>query len=353
MGGWLWGARIASTRHVLDDAAARLRPHLAAAVARLRSPNGPPVKMYVHGKAPVRTAVGLYSLILNGYRPSEVLLYGEEQWPPASRAFFADLLPFARVAPQRAVVRELSAFGIPDLVRAAETHWFVMKACVAMLCGPSEFCLMDDDVFILDALDDALDAFRSHDLVFAQDWDHGAAYQESWLPSPGAPRIGDAGRMNAGLYWARAGDRRRMARDTVRVAPDAVVPFVWEQGFIASRFAGGRALGLPTQRYFYPLFDGLPGGVMAYDYRNNPSGFASIHFGGAIDKPTEAGSLALAPEILDRAGVTRTAARGAIDLGAHDLAPSAGDTRGDPYFGAMFELMRRSLVPGGSSSGWG
>ena len=70
---------------------------------------------------------------------------------------------------------------------------------------------------------------------------------------------------------------------------------------IALLFAKSRVIELPTQRYFYPLFDGMPGGFLEYDYRENPCGFASIHFGGMNDhKPDDRAMLYLAPAILGR-----------------------------------------------------
>ena len=67
----------------------------------------------------------------------------------------------------------------------------------------------------------------------------------------------------------------------------------------AALFAGDRTLELSTQRYFYPLFDGLPGGILGYDYARNPCGFASVHFGGLVEKPGDTVALFLAPEILN------------------------------------------------------
>jgi hypothetical protein len=80
---------------------------------------------------------------------------------------------------------------------------------------------------------------------------------------------------------------------------------LWEQGFFAALFAGDPTLELPTQRYFYPLFDGLPGGIMDYDYASNPCGFASVHFGGLVEKPGDTAALALAAEILNGATGTK------------------------------------------------
>jgi hypothetical protein len=46
------------------------------------------------------------------------------------------------------------------------------------------------------------------------------------------------------------------------------------------------------------LLDGLPGGILGYDYRNNPCGFRAIHFGGLPEKPSDAVALVLADDIL-------------------------------------------------------
>ncbi len=57
---------------------------------------------------------------------------------------------------------------------------------------------------------------------------------------------------------------------------------------------------LPSQRYFYPAFDGLPGGLLGYDYAGNPCGFVTIHFGAHFQKPSDSESLLLANQILGR-----------------------------------------------------
>jgi len=55
-----------------------------------------------------------------------------------------------------------------------------MKACVGLLDGPEEFGLVDDDLFVLDPVDDALEAFGRHDLVFIPDCDHAREYHRTW-----------------------------------------------------------------------------------------------------------------------------------------------------------------------------
>jgi hypothetical protein len=87
----------------------------------------------------------------------------------------------------------------------------------------------------------------------------------------------------------------------LRVPPGPINAMDWEQGIIASEYASGRTCRLPSQRYFYPFFDGLPGGVAGYDYAANPCGFASIHFGALRHKPDDRTTLTLAPQLFARA----------------------------------------------------
>lgn len=69
---------------------------------------------------------------------------------------------------------------------------------------------------------------------------------------------------------------------------------------MATQYAHESFYQLPTQRYFYPYFDGLPGGILGCDYAHNPCEFASMHFGGLAEKPSETVALMLAPHILGR-----------------------------------------------------
>jgi hypothetical protein len=302
-GGWLWGAHLEPFRELasLVSVAELFKPYLQRVERCLRDPTGPPLKLYTHGAQRVRALTVIYSMMLNGYAPSEVCLYGEHQWDSATRDLFDLLLPFARVIPTQQVLETAESLGGYALAEYARRHWVVFKTCVAMLCRPAEFCLIDDDVLILDRVDDALAAFQDNDLVFAPDADHAGGYQTAWgrinLHS-GPMRTGN---FNAGLYWARNRfDLRQMAANALRIRPDSVANFVWEQGFIATLYANQRTHNLPTQRYFYPLFDGLPCGPLGYDYGLNPCGFVSIHFGGLPAKPNDAAMLQIAPALLSR-----------------------------------------------------
>ena len=302
---WLWGARLSQPgRDGVLTAADVLEFYLEEVQERLRHPEGPPLKYYTDGRTPVRVVAALYSLILQGYAPSAVYLFGENQWSGSARELFARLLPFAQVIPNAQVVSRVRSVGGTRLVDLAQHYWFVMKTCVSLLCPPEEFCLMDDDVFILDRLDDALAAFEKNDLVFIPDQDLSAGFMRTW----GVQASGfSTKRFNAGLYWLRqVYDARWLGMQMLRGRPRANESYNWEQGFIAMMYAQRNTLELPGQRYFYPLFDGLPGSMLGYDYAHNPCGFASIHFGGLAEKPSDGVAIHILNQILAHNSESKT-----------------------------------------------
>jgi len=307
VGGWIWGARLDTARSRNDETLADLLgSYLEVVQEKLQTPNGPPLKLFTHGGTPGRAVTAVYSMILNGYVPSAVLLYGDYQWNHQAHNFFSRLLPFGQVVPTAEVLNQIRAVGSATLVDWAKRYWFVHKACIAVLHAPDEFCLIDDDIFILDPVQDALDAFQGNDLVFAPDTNHGPRYQIAWRSMLNRGTTIGTGTFNAGLYWARNHyDKARVAASALAVHPGSTPAYVWEQGFIASLYAGGRSFQLSTQRYFYPLFDGLPCGRLGYDYAQNPCGFVSVHFGGLAEKPCEEHMFDLAPQVLGR-GLTKT-----------------------------------------------
>jgi hypothetical protein len=300
-GEWLWGARLIAAQNGLDAWAGLLLHHLGRVEDRLKRPDGPPLKMYFAGHSPLRTVLALYSMILNGYAPAEVVLFGEYQWSEESRRLFNALLPFARIVQTGEVLQRVEAAGEPRLAAMAMENWFVMKLCAGLLCPPDEFCFMDDDVFILDPIDEALRAFEICDLVFAPDADYGEAYRSAWgsLYTKGGAM--PTGAINTGLYCLRnTHEPQRIAESLMRAPLHSLPGWMWEQGFMACEYGNGSSFKLPSQRYFYPYFDGLPGGLSGYDYALNPCGFVSIHFGGLAEKPSDNAALALAPEVLGR-----------------------------------------------------
>jgi hypothetical protein len=215
---------------------------------------------------------------------------------------FAKALPFARVVPTDEVLDRVEALGGQARVDLAQSYWWVMKAVILTHCPPQEFCHMDDDIIVLDRMDDVLDAFRGHDLVFAPDADWAGSYRDAWGAVIGGPPAIRTGTFNAGLFWMRSSyEPQQVAKYMLNGPhPRDVREWIWEQGLIAVLFASNSTLELSTQRYFWPLWDGMPGGYLEYDYAQNPCGFTIIHFAGWWIKPSNQVMLQVAPEILGR-----------------------------------------------------
>jgi hypothetical protein len=300
-GEWMWGAHLLPANDSFSIAVDLLLGYLSAVERRLKQPDGPPLKMYFSGQNPLRTVVAIYSMILNGYSPSEILVFGEYQWSDQASRLFKALLPFARIVPTREVLERIESLAGHQLVDLAQRHWFVMKTCIGLLCPPKEYCFMDDDVFILDRIDEALGAFQKCNLIFAPDADYGETYLSAWgwlyAKSESLPTAS----INTGIYCLRnTQDPRKIASNLMKVPVDSLPGWMWEQGFMACQYGAESVYKLTAQRYFYPYCDGLPGGMLGYDYAMNPCGFVSIHFGGLAEKPSDAAALALAPDILGR-----------------------------------------------------
>ena len=165
---------------------------------------------------------------------------------------------------------------------------------------------MDDDVVVLGPTDDALAAFAEADAVYLPDTDHGNAYLSVWGPVFGRVTPLPTRRFNTGLMWIRNTQPAAQLARLMLQGRDSVTrgAWVWEQGFIATLFAQGRSHALPSQRYLLPIWDGLPGGVLGYDYATNPCRFRAIHFAGLWERLSDPAALHLAPEILSHgAGV--------------------------------------------------
>jgi hypothetical protein len=116
-GGWSWSVRPAEGT-ALTSPDGLITEFLPEIRRRMTEPEGPPVKLFTDGRTPLRTVLGLYSMILNGYSPSAVLLFGEHQWPAASRRIFAEALPFAGVIDTAAVRWAIDQAGGLGL-----SHW--------------------------------------------------------------------------------------------------------------------------------------------------------------------------------------------------------------------------------------
>jgi hypothetical protein len=295
-GAWLWGARLEEAPE--RDPIAGFREK---ACRRLDAPEGPPLKIFCQGREPLRTILAVYSMILNGYVPAAVVVFGEHQWPVETRACFERALPFARIVPTAEVLSTVRSWGGTALAEMAKLHWFVMKSCISLLCAPREFCLMDDDIVVLGAVDDGLAAFGESEFVFAPDLDHEALYVSTWGGVFGSTELSDTAAVNTGLYWLRNPfEPKYLAQRMLAGASLVSAQWAWEQGLFAHLFHHRPVTQLPSQRYFYPLLDGLPGGIEGYDYACNPCGFATIHFGGPIHKPGDGTMSPLLTQILSR-----------------------------------------------------
>lgn len=297
-GEWMWAGRL----EPMESSTATLQifsSYLPRVQKSLRQPNGPPLKLFFGSSSPARSILSVYSMILNGYCPPSVQVFGDHQWDTESRRVLVELLPFAEIVPADKVRQELTAIK-QGLAELAFSHWQVMKLCVGLLCGADEYCFMDDDMFIVDRLKDALEAFKTHDLVYAPDADYSHDYAGIWGASGQKKQI-PTGNINTGLYWLRNKHKReRIAARLLAVPAGSAPSWQWEQGFMAHEYSGDAVYALSEHRYFYPYFDGLPGGPTGYDFAGNPCGFASVHYGGLAQKPSDAAARMLAAQLLNR-----------------------------------------------------
>lgn len=300
-GHWKWAAFLDSRPFTPRRSVETLLAYLPRVQERLRAPNGPPLKMFTNAAAPARAVLAIYSMVLNGYSPSQVLLYGSHQWSGSAWRVLTTAMPFARVVHASEVCAAVEAAGGQTMMTWAERSWVVMKTATLVLTAPSAFCAIDDDVVVLDRVDDALEAFTANDLVYVQDMDNERAFADAWGGAiPRLPRPLPTRTFNAGLYWLRRyHDQRLLVEWAQRVDPASVSDgWVWEMGLIASAFAAGTTHALSTQRYLLPMLDGLPGGIAGYDYRANPCGFAAIHYCGIFPKPSDREALLMLPDVL-------------------------------------------------------
>lgn len=297
-GDWMWAGKLEPIASAIATVQT-FSQYIPRIQKALRQPNGPPLKMYFGGSSPARSVLCLYSMVLNGYRPSAIHVFGDYQWSNEARQLFTELLPFAVIVPADKVRQQIAAVR-PQLAEIAFSHWQVMKLCVGLLCGPNEYCFMDDDMLIVGPLKDALESFKTRDLVYAPDADYSSDYSSIW-DGNGTARQLSTGNINTGLYWLRNKHKPAKIADRLLSVPAGSAPsWQWEQGFMATEFARDSTQALSMQRYFYPYFDGLPGGPTGYDYAGNPCGFASIHFGGLAEKLSEPGARTLAAQLLNR-----------------------------------------------------
>jgi hypothetical protein len=300
-GSWVWGARWENREGRIDELLSDIDRYRPCVEAALRRPDGPTLKVFTSASTPVGCALSIYSLVLNGYRPAGIQVFGDYQWTPSATQKMRTLLPFADIVTVDRVERAFDALD-PRLVPLTRSRWSAMKICTGLFFPPYEYCLLDDDIFVLDRLDDALRLYERHNFVYAPDCDRPGCHatirhpvrdeHPDQLPLPN---------VTTGLYLLRNhGDLKAQSERLLSTPPDEHRSYVWEQGFFAWEFARDTTAALSSQRYFVPLYDGLPGGLHGYDWHTNPCEFACVHFGGLAPKPSGEDAGALLHDILGR-----------------------------------------------------
>ena len=299
-GRWIWGARCERTRYSIDELLQGVEPYRQRIEEALTRPDGPALKVFTNGVEPVRCVLSIYSLVLNGYRPAGIQVFGEHQWDAWSTRVLRKLLPFADIVSLGRVEQTLDALN-PALMPLTRRIWGAMKVSIGLFFPPYEYCFLDDDVFVLDRMDDALRLWDDHDLVYAPD--HLTAFRYGRIRYPKRPDRPEPlpRNLSSGIYLLRNnGDLRAQSERVINTPVDNHPSWYWEQGFFAWEFAYGSTTPLPDQRYFVPRFDGLPGGFYGYDWRANPCDFACVHFGATGWKPGDEEAGMLFHDILGR-----------------------------------------------------
>ncbi len=297
---WIWGARCEALQCTVNELLQDLElywPHIGQALAR---PEGPALKVFTNGVDPVRCALSIYSLALNGYRPAGIQVFGDYQWSARSTRILQKLLPFADIVSLSRVERTLDALN-PGLMPLARRVWGAMKICIGLFFPPREYCFLDDDIFVVGRMDDAFQLWDRHDFVHAPDNMTTFRYSPVRYPKrPGSPEPAPRN-LSTGIYLLKNhGDLGAQSERLLNTPIDDHHSWFWEQGFFSWEFAYGSTAALPDQRYFVPRFDGLPGGLYGYDWRRNPCDFACVHFGASNWKPGDEDAGILFHEIAGR-----------------------------------------------------
>jgi hypothetical protein len=300
-GRWIWGARWEPVKFTLDDLLLGAEPHRRRVEEALTRPNGPVLKVFTNAADPVRCVLSIYSLVLNGYRPAGIQVFGDYQWNARSTRVMRTLLPFADIVSLSRVERALDAVN-PGLTPLVRQLWGAMKACIGLFFPPYAYCYLDDDVFVLDRMDDALQLWERHTIVYASDNEQTFRYSTLRYPTRSdQPEQPVPWNLSTGFYLLRNdGDLAAQSQRLVNTPVDDHHSWFWEQGFFAWEFAGSSAAVLPAPRYFVPRFDGLPGGLHGYDWYGNPCDFACVHFGALVWKPGDEEAGILFHDILGR-----------------------------------------------------
>lgn len=319
-GSWIWGARWFGRSFTLDESLQDVEQYRFSVEEALTRAEGPVLKVFTSGVAPVRCALSIYSLVLNGYRPAGIKVFGDYQWNARSTCILQKLLPFAEIVSLSRVERTLDALN-PGLMPLARRNWGAMKICIGLFFPPREYCFLDDDIFVVGRMDDAFQLWDRHDFVHAPDNMTTFRYSPVRYPKrPGSPEPAPRN-LSTGIYLLKNhADLEAQSERLVNTPRDGHPSWFWEQGFFSWEFAYGSAVVLPSQRYFVPGFDGLPGGFYGYDWERNPCEFVCVHFGGPAPKPGDREAGSVFHDILGRRR-TATAVRSQTSCAADAEAP--------------------------------
>lgn len=260
--------------------------YLPAVLRRLESPDGPPLVLTTDGLMPNRLALAVYSLILNGFAPSAVEIYGEHRWPELQRQRINELLPFARIVPTTQFRQRVRDSAGPTLDRPLDED-VVFDTAVLLLGGGPEACCITDDLVVLEPLTGALKQFRGADLVGCTTTT--PADLQPWIDLLDFDEPSAAAHLAFDLFFRRAtADPADLLLDLVSLTPYEAQEAAndparmdistWQRSAIAFCFSDAAIASLPTGTLPDPA-DTPPGGPFGYDLTTNPDRRIALRFG--------------------------------------------------------------------------
>ncbi len=223
-----------------------LSEHLPRVLESLRYPNGPELWFFTDGESPHRALTAVYGIILNGYSPNGITLFGSHHWDDHARREFTALAPFATVAQSDLVFATIEQAMGRGLAAEARRRVEVERIAAPLVWPGGECCVAGDDVFVLNGVDDALRTAREHDLVIIADAE----------TAPDPPKAGlfrssrGLHKFPGSLYWVRRHvDSTRIAKVAALLSSDAAPWPDRVYAMVALLYAGRPTALLPADRY--------------------------------------------------------------------------------------------------------
>jgi hypothetical protein len=296
----------------LAEIAHLLTPLAAAAAGRMVIPNGPTVAVYSDGTSPVRTAIAIYSLVLNGYAPHSVKVFGEHRWSEGTKAFFQASLPFAEIPATEELRSAIRRAGDKALERMIAENDFGLRAAMALFVSNDEMCILEDDVVIIDGLDEGVNRLRTHDLVYAPANDKGRQFRMRWPTVRKLPTALIAADFGGGLYWLRPTSHPALIAEYILqlAVPSGGEPDSdWLNGLIALSYARYDVWKLPEHLHTnaatvsgdtHEQQAQLREKLLSYDYQHNPMRLCSICLDSPLRPLSDREALALVPSLFAR-----------------------------------------------------